>query len=158
MRKRIFTLILLCCTLTFADRIVIDTSMATSTDNDYKEFEDRGSFGPYVEFNNVKMKNVDYSYRVNGRRHDINIDNTYIYGASGSLPLTEWFDIYLMAGYQYLGVSTSRATGSRLSRTSPPMTTKTTSSTHPSILPTWKAATKSTRLFSSWVSTSHFPS
>ncbi len=105
MRKRIFTLILLCCTLTFADRIVIDTSMATSTDNDYKEFEDRGSFGPYVEFNNVKMKNVDYSYRVNGRRHDINIDNTYIYGASGSLPLTEWFDIYLMAGYQYLGVS-----------------------------------------------------
>ena len=105
MRKRIFTLILLCCTLTFADRIVIDTSMATSTDNDYKEFEDRGSFGPYAEFNNVKMKNVDYSYRVNGRRHDINIDNTYIYGASGSLPLTEWFDIYLMAGYQYLGVS-----------------------------------------------------
>ena len=36
MRKRIFTLILLFSTLTFADRIVIDTSMATSTDNDYK--------------------------------------------------------------------------------------------------------------------------
>ena len=105
MRKRIFTLILLFSTLTFADRIVIDTSMATSTDNDYKEFEDRGSFGPYVEFSNIKMKNVNYSYKVSGIKEDINIDNTYIYGASGSLPLTEWFDIYLMAGYQYLGVS-----------------------------------------------------
>ena len=105
MRKRIFTLILLFSTLTFADRIVIDTSMATSTDNDYKEFEDRGSFGPYVEFSNIKMKNVNYSYKVSGIKEDINIDNTYIYGASGSLPLTEWFDIYLMAGYQYLGIS-----------------------------------------------------
>ncbi|MBR5411918.1 MAG: hypothetical protein IK114_02595 [Fibrobacter sp.] len=105
MRKRIFTLILLFSTLTFADRIVIDTSMATSTENDYKDFEDRGSFGPYVEFSNIKMKNVVYSYKVNGIKEDINIDNTYIYGASGSLPLTEWFDIYLMAGYQYLGIS-----------------------------------------------------
>lgn len=66
MRKRIFTLILLCCSLTFADRIVIDTSMATSTASDYKEFEDRGSFGPYIEFNNIKAKNVNYSYKVNG--------------------------------------------------------------------------------------------
>ena len=105
MRKRLFTLILLFSTLTCADRIVIDTSMATSTDNDYKEFEDRGSFGPYVEFSNIKMKNVNYSYKVSGIKEDINIDNTYIYGASGSLPLTEWFDIYLMAGYQYLGIS-----------------------------------------------------
>ena len=105
MRKRIFTLILLACSLTFADRIVIDTSMATSTASDYKEFEDRGSFGPYMEFNNVKMKNVNYAYKVNGRKHSITLDNTFIYGASGSLPLTEWFDIYLMAGYQYLGIS-----------------------------------------------------
>ena len=105
MRKRILSLILLFSTLTFADRLVIDTTMAASTDSDYKDFEDRGSFGPYLEFNNIKMKNVDYSYKVNGRKHTITVDNTYIYGASGSLPLTEWFDIYLMAGYQYLGVS-----------------------------------------------------
>ena len=105
MRKRIYTLILLFSTLTFADRVVIDTTMAASTNSEDREFEDRGSFGPYVEFNNIKMKNVEYSYKVNGRKHDITVDNTYIYGASGSLPLTEWFDIYLMAGYQYLGVS-----------------------------------------------------
>lgn len=105
MRKRIYPLILLFCTLAFANRVVIDTSMAASTSNDNREFEDRGSFGPYVEFNNVNMKNVEYSYKVNGRKHDISVDNTYIYGASGSLPLTEWFDIYLMAGYQYLGIS-----------------------------------------------------
>ncbi|SHL27363.1 hypothetical protein SAMN05720470_106147 [Fibrobacter sp. UWOV1] len=49
MRKRIYPLILLFCTLAFADRVVIDTSMAASTSNDNREFEDRGSFGPYVE-------------------------------------------------------------------------------------------------------------
>ena len=100
MRKRFFTLILLFSTLTFADRMVIDTSMAASVDSEVNEFEDRGSFGPYIEFNNIKMSNVEYSYKVAGNKETINIDNTYIYGASGSLPLTEWFDIYLMAGYQ----------------------------------------------------------
>ena len=105
MRKRFFTLILLFSTLTFADRMVVDTSMAAAVDSDVNEFEDRGSFGPYIEFNNIKMSNVRYSYKVAGNKETINIDNSYIYGASGSLPLTEWFDIYLMAGYQYLGIS-----------------------------------------------------
>ena len=105
MRKQIFTLIALLSTLSFADRVVVDTTMAAGDHNENMTYGDRGSFGPYVEFNNVKMKNVNYSYKVHGKSHNISVDNSYIYGASGSLPLTEWFDIYLMAGYQYLGVS-----------------------------------------------------
>ena len=105
MKKRILTLLSLFCTLSFADRIVVDTTMAASDNSEHLEYEDRGSFGPYVEFNNIKMSNVTYNYKVHGHKFDISIDNSYIYGASGSLPLTEWLDIYLMAGYQYLGVS-----------------------------------------------------
>ncbi len=105
MRKQIFTLIALFSTLSFADRIVIDTTMAAAENSEHMAYEDRGSFGPYVEFNNIKMKNVEYSYKVHGKKQDISIDNSFIYGASGSLPLTEWFDIYLMAGYQYIGIS-----------------------------------------------------
>lgn len=91
--------------LSFADRIVIDNSMAASEDSEHMVYEDRGSFGPYIEFTNIKMSNVNYVYKVHEKRYDISIDNSYIYGASGSLPLTEWFDIYIMAGYQYLGIS-----------------------------------------------------
>lgn len=105
MKKKILALALLATSFTFADRIVYDNSMAAAENSDYNEYEDRGSFGPYVEFSNIKMKNVEYSYKVRGIKYDINIDNSYLYGASGSLPLTEWLDIYLMAGYQYLGVS-----------------------------------------------------
>ena len=105
MKKRIFTLIALFCSLSLADRIVVDTTMAAADNNEHLEYQDRGSFGPYVEFGNVKMKNVNYVYKIHGQQYDISVDNSYIYGASGSLPLTEWFDIYLMAGYQYLGVS-----------------------------------------------------
>ncbi len=89
----------------FADHLVVDTTMAATEKSEHMEYEDRGSFGPYVEFGNIKMKNVSYSYRIHDQKYNISIDNSYIYGASGSLPLTEWFDIYLMAGYQYLGVS-----------------------------------------------------
>ena len=38
MRKRIYTLILLFSTLTFADRVVIDTTMAASTNSEDREF------------------------------------------------------------------------------------------------------------------------
>ena len=88
-----------------ADKLVIDTTMAAAAKSEINEYQDRGSFGPYVEFGNIKMGNVTYVYKVHDIKHDITIDNTYIYGASGSLPITEWFDIYLMAGYQYLGIS-----------------------------------------------------
>ena len=91
----------------FADRLVVDTTMAAAEKSEHMKYEDRGSFGPYVEFGNIKMKNVTYDYKIHGQDYDISIDNTFIYGASGNLPLTEWFDIYLMAGYQYLGISPS---------------------------------------------------
>ena len=105
MNKLFLTLCLSAITLTFADRVINDNTMAAAEHSEHGIFEDRGSFGPYVEFNNVKMKNVNYSYKIHNQKHFINVDNSYIYGASGSLPITEWFDIYLMAGYQYLGVS-----------------------------------------------------
>lgn len=105
MIRKIFALSLCALSLSFADRIVIDTTMAAADKSDYNEYEDRGSFGPYVEFNNIKMSDVNYVYKVHNQRYDISIDNSYIYGASGTLPLTEWFDINIMAGYQYLGIS-----------------------------------------------------
>lgn len=105
MKKIVLALSLLSFNLALADRVIEDNSMAAAEKSDYNQYEDRGSFGPYVEFSNIKMKNVNYSYKIHGIKYDISLDNTNIYGASGSLPLTEWLDIYLMAGYQYLGVS-----------------------------------------------------
>lgn len=105
MNKFFITLLLSAATLTFADRMVTDNSMAAAENSEHMVYEDRGSFGPYVEFGNIKMSNVTYRYKVHEMKQDINIDNSYIYGASGSLPLTEWFDIFIMAGYQYLGIS-----------------------------------------------------
>ena len=105
MKKSILTLLLLFTGFSLADTPVIDSTMAASDNSEHMEYQDRGSFGPYVEFGNVKKKNVNYAYKIHGKKYDISIDNSYVYGASGSMPLTEWFDIYLMAGYQYLGVS-----------------------------------------------------
>ncbi|MCQ2102988.1 MAG: hypothetical protein MJY98_07160 [Fibrobacter sp.] len=105
MIKKILTLSLCALSFSFADKIVIDTTMAAAEHSDYNEYEDRGSFGPYVEFNNIKSSNVDYVYKVHDQKYNISIDNSYIYGATGTLPLTEWFDIFLMAGYQYIGIS-----------------------------------------------------
>lgn len=102
--KRIIFITLVTAALSFADRAVYDNSMAAHDDGS-QEFEDRGTFGPYMEFNNIKMSNVNYSYKVHDMKYKISIDNSYIYGASGSLPVTEWFDLYVMAGYQYIGVS-----------------------------------------------------
>lgn len=103
--KRIIFVTFAAAALSFADRVVYDNSMAGSDDSEKYQYEDRGSFGPYVEFNNIKMSDVNYVYKVHDRKYNISIDNSYIYGASGSLPITEWFDIYLMAGYQYIGIS-----------------------------------------------------
>lgn len=103
--SKFFVIFILLAGTAFADRIVIDTTMAASKESEHIEYQDRGSFGPYVGFGNIKMKNVTYNYRVHGLEYDISIVNSNIYGASGSLPITEWFGIYLMAGYQYLGVT-----------------------------------------------------
>lgn len=103
--KNIIFIALAVASLSFADKIVYDNSMAAAENSDVYEYQDRGSFGPYIEFSNIKMSNVNYVYRVHEMRYDITIDNSYIYGASGSLPITEWMDIYIMAGYQYLGIS-----------------------------------------------------
>ncbi|SHK36328.1 hypothetical protein [Fibrobacter sp. UWEL] len=103
--KRIIFITFAAAALSFADRVVYDNSMAGQDDSENNTYEDRGSFGPYVEFNNIKMSNVNYSYKVHDMKYNITIDNSYIYGASGSLPVTEWFDLYVMAGYQYIGVS-----------------------------------------------------
>jgi len=105
MFKKIVTTTLCVLSLSFADKIVMDNSMAAAENSDIHQYEDRGSFGPYVEFNNIKMSNVNYVYKVHDQKYNISIDNSYIYGATGSLPLTEWFDIFIMAGYQYIGVS-----------------------------------------------------
>lgn len=103
--KRIIFITIAAAALSFADRVEFNDSMAAHEDSESHEFEDRGSFGPYVEFSNVKMSNVNYSYKVHDKKQNISIDNSYIYGASGSLPVTEWFDLYVMAGYQYIGIS-----------------------------------------------------
>lgn len=79
--------------------------MAAAEKSDTQEYEDRGSFGAYVEANNIKMSNVNYVYKIHDQSYNISIDNSYIYGGSGTLPLTEWLDINIMAGYQYLGIS-----------------------------------------------------
>ncbi len=105
MNKRILALLLLATGFSLADTVAIDSTMAASDNSEHMEYQDRGSFGPYVEFGNVKMKDVTYVYKIHDKKYNISIDNSYVYGASGSMPLTEWFDIYLMAGYQYLGVS-----------------------------------------------------
>lgn len=105
MNKLFLTFCLASFSLCAADRVVVDNSMAAAERSDTQIYEDRGSFGPYIEFSNIKMSDVDYVYKIHEQKYDISIDNSYIYGASGSLPLTEWFDIFIMAGYQYLGIS-----------------------------------------------------
>ncbi|MCQ2124470.1 MAG: hypothetical protein MJZ25_09835 [Fibrobacter sp.] len=107
MKKQIFvTLALAAATLAFGAKVkvITDTSMSGDNRNDM-EYTDRGSFGPYIEFSKISMDNVNYSYKVHEHKHDISIGNTYIYGATGSLPLKEWFDIFLVVGYQHIGVS-----------------------------------------------------
>lgn len=109
MKKLILvTLSLMAATATFAAKMkeVTDTSMSGDNRSDI-DYSDRGSFGPYIEFSSVNMDNVNYSYKVNGLAQNISVNSTPIYGATGTLPLKEWFDIFLMVGYQHLGVSHS---------------------------------------------------
>ncbi|MCF0221183.1 MAG: hypothetical protein HUK19_02705 [Fibrobacter sp.] len=87
-------------------KTITDTSMSGDNKSGMS-YSDRGSFGPYIEFNNLDMDNVTYVYKVHEMPQKINVEGTTIYGATGTLPLKEWFDIFLMVGYQYLGVSHS---------------------------------------------------
>ncbi len=109
MKKLFFAaLSLLAATQTFAakEKVITDTSMSGDNKSGMS-YSDRGSFGPYIEFSNINMEHVNYSYKVQEHAHDISVDGTSIYGATGTLPLMEWFDIFLMVGYQHLGVSHS---------------------------------------------------
>ena len=147
MNKFFVTFIMFMTGAAFADRLIVDTTMAAAEKSEHMKYEDRGSFGPYVEFGNIKMKNVTYDYKIHGLDYDISIDNSYIYGASGSLPLTEWFDIYLMAIH---------ATATRSQPTSKP--SRKISSKPPMAVPMSTDATRSTRRFSSWDLTLRFRS
>jgi len=104
MSKLLFSLALGAAVLTYADTVYIDNSMAASQKSDVEKYEERVSVGPYVEFTNVKASNVNHSYRVNNRKYDIDVDNTYLYGAAGNLPLNDWIGIYIIAAYQFLGI------------------------------------------------------
>ena len=59
MSKQIFALILAASTLSLADTVFIDNSMAASQKSDTDEYEERFAIGPYVEFTNIKMDNVN---------------------------------------------------------------------------------------------------
>lgn len=104
MRKLLLAVILSSAAVAMADTVYIDNSMAAATRSDTEKYEERVSVGPYVEFMNVKADNVNYSYKVNNRKYDITVDNTYLYGAAGNLPLNDWFGFYAIAAYQYLGI------------------------------------------------------
>ena len=104
MSKLFFALIPCAVALSFADTVFIDNSMAASKQSDVEEYEERFAIGPYVEFMSVKMDNVNWSYRVNNRKYDIDVDNTFTYGGMGVLPFNKWVGIYAILAYQYLGV------------------------------------------------------
>lgn len=109
MKKLIFVaLSLLAATETFAAKASVRTDTSMSGENSVgASYSDRGSFGPYIEFSNINMDNVTYVYKVHEMPQDISIKGSTIYGATGTLPLKEWFDIFLMVGYQYLDVKHS---------------------------------------------------
>lgn len=106
MNKLIISLTLAAFSLSSAAvRVVTDNSMAASDDNEHMVYTDRGSFGPYIESGAISMGNVNYDYTVHNFDHKIKLNTTKIYGATGTLPIKEWFDIFLMVGYQHIGVS-----------------------------------------------------
>lgn len=104
MRKFLLSLMIAATSFSFADTVFIDNSMAASQTSDTEEYEERVSVGPYVEFTGIKQKNINYSYKVNNRKYDIDVDNTFTYGAAGNLPFNEWIGFYIIAAYQYLGI------------------------------------------------------
>ena len=105
MSKLFFALIPCAAALSLADTVFIDNSMAASNKSDVEEYEERFAIGPYIEFTNIKMDNVNWSYTVNNRKYDIEVNNTYTFGGTGTLPLNNYVGIYAILAYQFLGVS-----------------------------------------------------
>ena len=83
MSKQIFALILAASTLSLADTVFIDNSMAASQKSEVDEYEERFAIGPYVEFTNIKMDNVNWTYKVNNRKYDVDVSNTFTFGGKG---------------------------------------------------------------------------
>ena len=104
MSKKIFAFVLAACAFSQADTVFIDNSMAASQKSDTDEYEEHFAIGPYVEFTNIKMGNVNWSYKVNNRKYDINVSNTYTFGGTGILPFNNYIGIYAILAYQFLGV------------------------------------------------------
>lgn len=105
MSKIFFAITLGAAAFSFADTVFIDNSMAASNNSDVEEYEERFTIGPFIEFTNIKMDNVNWSYTVNNRKYDIDVSSTYTFGGTGILPLNNYIDIYAILGYQFLGVS-----------------------------------------------------
>ena len=104
MSKKIFAFVLAACAFSQADTVFIDNSMAASQKSDTDEYEERFTIGPYVEFTNIKMGYVNWSYKVNNRKYDIDVSNTYTFGGTGILPFNNYVGIYAILAYQFLGV------------------------------------------------------
>ena len=104
MSKLFFALIPCAAALSLADTVFIDNSMAAAQKSDTDEYQERFAIGPYVEFTNIKMDNVNWTYKVNGRKYDIEVNNTYTFGGTGTLPFNNYFGLYAILAYQFLGV------------------------------------------------------
>ena len=104
MRKLFFALIPCAAALSLADTVFIDNSMAASQKSDVDEYEERFAIGPYIEFTNIKMDNVNWTYKVNNRKYDIDVTSTYTFGGTGMLPFNNYIGLYAILAYQFLGV------------------------------------------------------
>lgn len=105
MSKLLFAFLAATAVYSFAETVHIDNSMAAAERSDTESYEERVTVGPYVEFTNIKSKNISYSYKVNNRKYDIEVSNTYTYGAAGNLPFNNYIGFYMIAAYQFLGVN-----------------------------------------------------
>lgn len=105
MSKLLLSLLLSAATFSFAETVFIDNSMAAAEHSDTEGYEERVSVGPYIEFTNIKMKNVNKSYKVKERPYDIDVSNTFTYGGAGNLPFNNYIGFYIIAAYQFLGIN-----------------------------------------------------
>lgn len=105
MSKLFFSFLAVAASISLADTVYIDNSMAAAERSDTETYEERVSVGPYIEFTNIKAKNINSSYKVNNRKYDIEVSNTFTYGAAGNLPFNNYVGFYIIAAYQFLGVN-----------------------------------------------------
>ena len=105
MSKFFFALALGAAAFCYADTVFIDNSMAADNKSDVNEYEERFAIGPYIEFTNIKMDNVNWDYTVYGRKYNIEVNNTFTFGGTGILPFNNYVGIYAILAYQFLGVS-----------------------------------------------------